>query len=137
MDTQNDSEIRELFSGFNPKINSNDAFMSRLEENLDAVEMLKQSQERFKRNNYKAFVCAGITGFVVGVLTTLVFPYLEDLLIYFQNIIPGFAFKTYIFEYQSVVLWGIAGLASILAAHNVYDLSLSFFSSKREPIAPC
>lgn len=68
-----DDKIKSLFADFNPELSSDTQFMARLQRTIEAVEFMKQQNAIFHKRNKTAVVVAALAGFIVGVLTTLIF----------------------------------------------------------------
>ena len=63
---EKDKTLEELFRNFNPKLNDDDVFMQNLNKKLDAVEYLKEIQNRQLRHYRYALIAAFIVGIVCG-----------------------------------------------------------------------
>ena len=58
--------LQELFNGYTPDLGQDDLFMQRLEKKLEAVEYIKQMQDRQLRR----YRCAIIAAFLMGVIVS-------------------------------------------------------------------
>ena len=58
--------LQELFNGFTPDLGQEDLFMQRLEKKLEAVEYIKQLQERQLRRYRYAIIAAFVMGVAVS-----------------------------------------------------------------------
>ena len=58
--------LQELFNGYTPDLGQDDLFMQRLEKKLQAVEYIKQMQDRQLRR----YRCAIIAAFLMGVIVS-------------------------------------------------------------------
>ena len=58
--------LQELFNGYTPDLGQEDLFMQRLEKKLEAVEYIKQMQDRQLRR----YRCAIIAAFLMGVIVS-------------------------------------------------------------------
>ena len=65
-----DKALEELFLAQTPHFTDGDAFMASLNRRLDAVEYLKQYQERTIRRYKMAMVAACVAGIISGAVTT-------------------------------------------------------------------
>ncbi|MDE6403368.1 MAG: hypothetical protein K2K86_06140, partial [Muribaculaceae bacterium] len=70
-----DKDLKELFGSFEPEMSSDLSFMSRLRDNLDSVEMIRQHNARQHALSRVALAVAVCAGFVVGFLFSLALPY--------------------------------------------------------------
>lgn len=69
-----DNQIKSIFENFNPRPASDDFdFLTRLERNMDRVDMVKKQIVALRRKSRRAAVWSAAAGFAAGaVLTTLV-----------------------------------------------------------------
>ena len=58
--------LQELFNGFTPDLGHEDLFMQRLEKKLQAVEYIKQMQDRQLRRYRYAIIAAFLMGVIVS-----------------------------------------------------------------------
>lgn len=58
--------LQELFNGFTPDLGQEDLFMQRLEKKLEAVEYIKQLQDRQLRRYRYAIIAAFLMGMIVS-----------------------------------------------------------------------
>lgn len=78
--SDHDKAIRNLFQGFNPELRSSAKFMDELNERCRAVDMLREICQKKQRENRLAVIIASITGFITGILMTLAFPYIKEMM---------------------------------------------------------
>ena len=69
MDMTKDKELENLFLAQTPQFTDGDRFMASLTKRLDAVEYLKQYQERTIRRYKMALVAAFVVGIISGGVT--------------------------------------------------------------------
>ena len=69
MDMTKDKELENLFLAQTPHFTDGDAFMASLTKRLDAVEYLKQYQERTIRRYKMAMVVAFVVGIISGAVS--------------------------------------------------------------------
>ncbi|MDE5724569.1 MAG: hypothetical protein K2I12_00965 [Duncaniella sp.] len=124
---EEDDKIRNLFAGFNPDLTPDYEFMSGLQRAIDAVELVKEQNTALKRRSRVAVVIAALTGFVVGVVLTLVMSHMDSLWIS----LPA-SFSQYVFGASgvdfSMVTWIVVAGASVLTALNAYEIAMSRLS---------
>lgn len=58
--------LQELFNGYTPDLGQDDLFMQRLEKKLEAVEYIKQMQDRQLRRYRYAIIAAFLMGVIVS-----------------------------------------------------------------------
>lgn len=137
MKKEND-EISSLFNDFNPDLSSGRLFMSRLEHNLDTVEIVKKRNAAFHKASRKAVAIAAFAGFVTGIMFTILLPVLRDMALSIMSVIkvsvPEFSIPEDIADNLSIIASCMAvGLPSILISVNAYRISLPLISGKRNP----
>ena len=66
-----DNEIEELFLAQMPHFDDGDAFMKKLTKRLDAVEIVKQYQERTLRRYRIVIAVAFVVGIISGTVSTI------------------------------------------------------------------
>lgn len=69
-----EDRLSELFAGFDPDLSSDNLFMSRLEDNLEAVELVKKRIADLHRKSKLAMIVAAVTGFVFGITIAALYP---------------------------------------------------------------
>lgn len=75
-----DKEIRKLFERSLPELTSDREFIKRIERSIAAVDLALINQKDLKTINRKRAFIAGISGFMSGVILTLLYPFIIDLL---------------------------------------------------------
>lgn len=123
-----DDKLKELFADFNPELPSGDAFMSRLERSMDAVELVKNHCLRQRRHCRIAIVVAALVGVVVGSLLSALSPILCGVLSSALLNIPRIMNVTPEIGAQ-VITWGILASVSVVIACNTYELAMSKLSA--------
>ncbi|MDE6512161.1 MAG: hypothetical protein K2L00_08755 [Muribaculaceae bacterium] len=120
-----EERLKEIFSGYNPKLSSSMDFMERLELRLDAVEIVRKENESIIKRNRIAVVFASLAGFITGVISTLLFPYLHGLVNSVADIILSTcSIPTPIYGLQ-ILTWLLIGGISVFVAVNTYSISTS------------
>lgn len=126
-----EDKIKEIFSGYNPEISSSIDFMERLERNLQAVELIHQENEAAIRRNRLAVTIASFSGFVTGVICTLLFPYINAIISSLTYSIAS-TFQLVDFDYgNNVISWLLIGGVSVLVALNTYNISSSLLPQNK------
>lgn len=118
-----DDKIKEIISGYDPELSSSIDFMERLERNLKAVELIHQENEAALKRNRLAVAIASFSGFVTGVICTLLFPYINAMISSLTYAITA-SFQLIDFDYGiNVISWLLIGGVSVLVALNTYNIS--------------
>lgn len=73
-----EDRLAGLFAGYNPVLSSDEIFMARLERNLHTVEMVRAQVDNMKRKSRLAVMVAAVTGFLMGILSVICYPYVVD-----------------------------------------------------------
>ena len=117
-----EDKLIKLFADFQPELESDTLFLSRLEKQMGAIEVVREHNLKFRKRNRMAVVAAAIAGFVTGVIFMLVLPYISAWLTTVTFTIPYFSLPaiTINFEYLS---WGVMAILSVAAAVGAYELT--------------
>ena len=128
-----DDKIRNLFADFNPELSSSSAFISQLKRNMEAVEMVKQHNIALKKRNKLAVAIAAVSGFVMGVIATLLFPLIGNWMSTFNLSLPHIQLISCTIDLSLVGWIATAGLTAITAL-NAYEIALAKLTPKESPI---
>ncbi|MBD5209928.1 MAG: hypothetical protein HDS77_01460 [Bacteroidales bacterium] len=126
-----DEKIKSLFSNYDPELSSDASFMSKLERNLDTVEIIRKHTSEVRSRYRKALAFAAVAGFIVGYLFSLTLPYLNKTIANWKLSLANDSFCITIAENFSILSWIIIAGASVFAALNTYELSLSLLKTKQ------
>lgn len=118
-----DDKLRNLFNDFQPEISSSFQFMTKLQKNMEAVEILKQHDIALKKRNRFAVVIAAVSGFVMGVILTLLFPLIGNWVSTFSISLPHLQISRLTIDY-SFVAWIVMAGVCVIIALNVYEIAL-------------
>ena len=129
-----DDKLKTLFSNFEPEISSEFQFMSKLQKNLNSVELIKQHNAEVKSRNKKAVAIAAITGFIVGFLVSLCLPYLTDVVSNWQLTLPSKSILNTFADNFTIIAWIVTGAISVLATLNTYEFTLSLLKPKEATV---
>ena len=134
---EEDARIRQLFSRFDPPMPvSPDRFMERLERSMRAVEFVKEQNRAIHRSNRTAIAIAAITGFLTGVLLTLLAPVLARLTAGIEmSLFTTDSIRSAYTVYR-VVVWIIVAATSALTAVNAYEISMSRIRARENKKRP-
>ena len=123
-----DDKISELFKDYNPGLSSDSLFMERLEHNLRAVDIVKQQLKASHRKNRLAIIAAAITGFIVGVVSVIAYPYLSEIVL---KIITNAAFTAdFLTDYTDTVVFCMIAIITGLLSYFAYDTTLILTKDK-------
>ena len=118
-----DDKIRNLFDNFEPELSSSFQFMNQLKKNMDAVEIVRQHNIALKKRNRLAVVIAAVSGFVMGVILTLLFPLIGDWVSTFNLSIPRLQISAVTIDF-SFVAWIVMAGVCITTALNAYEIAM-------------
>lgn len=117
-----DEKLKELFSDFRPDLSPDSCFMSKLQDSLDKVELVKQHNIELKSRNKKAVMAAALAGFISGVFFTLLLPYTDSFAQRFEISMPHFGSNTAFLSYDCLK-WIIGAFLSVASALTAYDIA--------------
>ncbi|MDE5553972.1 MAG: hypothetical protein K2J10_02175 [Muribaculaceae bacterium] len=126
-----DDKIKQLFQDFRPGMSSDFAFLSKLERNLNSVEIIRQQAAQVHRRSRKAVIIAAIVGFVTGFFASYLVPYIGGLISDIQSSLPDSSTLRVIADYQTTIAWSIVASLSIIMSINAYDLAQSLSEGRR------
>jgi uncharacterized membrane protein (DUF485 family) len=116
-----DYKLKELFTNFQPEMSSSLLFMDKLQKNMERVEFLKQHNLAIKRRNRLAVCIAATSGFIMGVILTLLFPLVESWVSTFSISLPLLRIHNLTIGY--IVGWIVMAAACIITALNAYEIA--------------
>ena len=125
MDMTKDKELENLFLAQTPHFTDGDAFMASLTKRLDAVEYLKQYQERTIRRYKMAMVVAFVVGIISGAVSiAFILSTPADVPLFTFHVQTGFllclAQNSRLFVASALSLLMTVGICSIIS--NVQDI---------------
>lgn len=129
-----DDKIKDLFSNFEPELSSSSQFMQRLQQNMNAIEFVKQQNAAMKRRNRMAVLIALVCGFAMGVVLTLAYPLMGDWISTVSISLPFLNINTLQLNYQPLG-WLFFALASGITALNAYEIALAKLPRPKSPQA--
>jgi hypothetical protein len=124
-----DDKLRNLFNDFQPELSSSSQFMTKLQKNMEMVEILKQHDIALKKRNKLAVVIAAVSGFVMGVILTLLFPLITNWVSTFSVSLPHLHISKLTIDYSFVGGIVMAGVC-IITALNAYEIALAKLAHK-------
>lgn len=127
-----ENKLSDLFADYNPDLSPDRLFMSRLEQNLEAVELVKEQLEKVRSKNRLAIIVAAITGFIAGILSVLCYPVLRDALV---SIVPsGDRAASVLSVYGDMLPWVIIAIIVFAMTYVAYDITLTIAKQSLQPI---
>lgn len=116
---EEDDKIKDLFSDFQPELSTSDGdFLAQLRRSMAAVELVRRQHLARRRDSRKALAVAALTGFAVGVIFTLLIPFVGDCISTFS-----ISSVTVTIDY-GILCRFMAATASCLTAINACRLAL-------------
>lgn len=126
-------KLKDIFSGFQPELSSSIQFMSKVRQNLEAIEIVKKYTIAQKKRTRTAVVIAALCGFATGVIFTLLFPLIRNWLSTIKFSIFNIQISDLTIDYD-IIGWIIMISVSILTTLSVYEISLARFTPKDNPL---
>lgn len=116
-------ELEKLFSGFNPELK--DDFMSKLSDRLDAVEMVKEANEKRLHRERRSALYAAIAGFIAGIIMSALYSRIASAV---SSI--GFNHMSLTPEAVTLVTWIIIAATTVFIGFAAYDLTRTLAGAK-------
>lgn len=129
-----EDNLRQIFQGFTPELSDSGAFIKDLEERLATVELVRQQTRCIQRCNRRAIVLASLAGCGVGILLTILFPYIAALFATLTSSLYPVSSDSIQNLYINLVFYCLAALTSILITVGVYGISFRVMSPKQMSI---
>lgn len=117
-----DDKIKDIFKEFDPELSSSFQFIAKLQKNMEAMEIIRQYNAAQKRRNKWAVAIAGFSGFAMGVIMTLLFPFITDWVASLNLSLPLSHSSTMTFDF-SYLVWLLVAAVSVLTAVSVYEIA--------------
>lgn len=125
-----DDKIREIFESYRPTLQPSVEFMAELDRRMRAVESVKRKVAAMRRRNRVAVVVAALSGFLAGVIATLLFPVIGQWIAAYSEQLPSTWFPN-VELVCDIAEWVIAATACVITAYNAYGFTLSHLSAER------
>lgn len=119
-----DDKLKDYFQCFQPALSSDSLFLNKLRKKIEAVELVKQHTEALKKRTRIAIGVAALTGFVMGVILTLLFPLIGDAVSSFDLSISYYGISE-IKIYWQIVGWIVMAVVCVFTAINAYEITIS------------
>lgn len=115
-----DDKLKDIFLNFQPELSSDNKFLDRLQKNMEVLEIVKRDASAARRRNVISLAVAALSGFVAGVIVTLLFPLIGSRLSAVSLPVPGF--QDIMLNHQ-IIGWILAAIMSTFIALNAYELT--------------
>lgn len=126
-----EDKIKGLFSGFDPDLSSDSRFMSRLESNMRAVDLIKEHNRELLKMNRKAVMIAAVVGFVCGFLFSMAMPAIGEAMMKLRQTVEAGSFLSVVAHNYLPITWAIIATVSRFIAINTFELSLFLLERRR------
>ena len=113
--------LQELFNGYTPDLGQDDLFMQRLEKKLQAVEYIKQMQDRQLRRYRYAIIAAFLRGVIVSGSLLV---YILDNPVEQPNISFGIHSMPFLFLEQNSRMISLTGLSLLMSTGIIVLINL-------------
>lgn len=127
----NDDKFKEIFENYKPELSSDFQFMTKLQRNIEAIEIAKQHNSAVLKRHRIAVVLAALSGFVAGVLMTLLLPLAYDWISSIRFLSPGLSAGSITVDSQ-MITWIVAAVMSGFTAYNAYVITVSVLPVKEK-----
>jgi TctA family transporter len=121
-----DDTLKKLFSEFSPELSSSSLFMAKLEKNMEAVEFVKQHNLALKKRNKQAIAIAIACGFIMGVISTLLYPIVSS---WISRLPFHIQLSAMTIDLNYVILIIMAAVCAIISI-NTYEIAMTRLSPK-------
>ncbi len=128
-----DDKLKDFFGSFDPELSSDIRFMSKLQRNMAAVELVKQRSLATRKRNKVAVAVAALSGVVMGVLITLLFPLVEDWASSINFTIPYLGMGPLTVDLR-LIGWMLVSVVSGVTAYNSYEIVLFKMTAKEAAV---
>lgn len=122
-----DEKIREIFADFRPEISSPTRFMASLQQNMEAVELVRQHTIALRRRNRIAVAVAAVAGFAMGLIMALLYPIIGEKVAALGIALPHLQILQLTINYGIIATVAMAAVCTITAV-NAYEIALAKIS---------
>lgn len=126
-----DDKIKNIFKDFDPELSSSFQFMAKLQKNMEAMMIVRQYNAALKRRNKWAVAIAGACGFAMGVIMTLLLPFITEWIASMQANIPLFSINNMTIDFRYLG-WLLMACASVLTSLTVYEIAFARLTLRQE-----
>lgn len=131
-----DDKLYELFQDYQPQLSPDDAFIKRLEKNMERVEMIKMHSLAMRKRNRIAVGVASAVGFAMGVILTLLFPIISGAISSISLNFNSFAIAGIDFNdgfALQMLSWLMIGAVCVVTVLNAYEVTMTKLSARKSP----
>lgn len=126
---EEEEQIKQLFRDFQPELSSDALFMHRLQQKMEAVELVKRQNELLQRQGKLALAATALVGVVLGVVATLTFPAVSQ---WFHTLNLRLPYTNFALTKSDIPLWGCYALVAVLLLRNTFELVLMQLRRKQD-----
>lgn len=126
-----DDKIKNIFKDFDPELSSSFQFMAKLQKNMEAMMIVRQYNAALKRRNKWAVAIAGACGFAMGVIMTLLLPFITEWIASMQANIPLFSINNMTIDFRYLG-WLLMACTSVLTSLTVYEIAFARLTLRQE-----
>lgn len=129
-----DDKLKDIFSSFNPEVDSDTKFMSSLNRTLDAIDDVRAQSASLRSSRRVAIFIAGFVGFVFGVLATVFVPLISALSIDVNLLVINGVPIALPEVDAEVVGWVLAAVVITLLVINTYKITFYLLSRRHSKV---
>jgi len=128
-----DDKLKKLFSDFEPDISSDFQFMTKLQRNMNAVEIVRQHTSAQRKRSRTAVLIAAVSGFISGVILTLLFSLIEDWITTIQISITHLSISPISID-SRLIAYIVMAAVSVITALNAYEIAMARLSLRKTAV---
>lgn len=128
-----DDKLKKLFSDFEPDISSDFQFMTKLQRNMNAVEIVRQHTSAQRKRCRTAVLIAAVSGFISGVILTLLFSLIEDWITTIQISITHLSISPISID-SRLIAYIVMAAVSVITALNAYEIAMARLSLRKTAV---
>ena len=121
----NDNDLRELFSRYEPTLSPDSLFMAGVRESLEKVELVKKANEAFHKRQRRAMAIAAAGGCLVGILLSVIAPMIAEWIDGLSLSLPFIDMELHLYECRNIIAWIIVAVFTIFSTVSFYELALT------------
>ncbi len=129
-----DDKIKKLFSDFEPEISSDFQFMTKLQRNMDAVEIVRQHTSAQRKRGRTAVLIAAVAGFISGIIFTSLFSLIGNWITTIQISIPRLHISPISIDFRLIAACIAMATVSVITALNAYEIAMARLSHRKTAV---
>lgn len=118
----NEDKLKTYFDKVQPDISSDDYFLDRLNFGITAIDIVKKQNQIIHKSNRIATFVAAITGFIFGVIFSILYPYFRNIMSDVIIKVPQLA--NWINEYGNILISSFSCFAVAVVTFIAYEITL-------------